>query len=202
MAKKKKARRKVRKRTAGRRKSDKVQGWMGMLMGLVIGLVVAFFVYFSELKPPPELKALAKEQTQAAIEAVDETVEKAGDSIEETLEEPQITFDFYDMLPNLDVEVFEDEPRPRAPTPAPKKVTAPGIYIVQAGSFTEIDDANRRKAEIGLLGIRTEIKRGTANNRNVYRIYTSPMETTDEVNRVSGRLRDAGIEILLKRVSD
>jgi cell division protein FtsN len=73
---------------------------------------------------------------------------------------------------------------------------------LQAGSFSKIEDANRRKAEIALLGVRSEIKRGTANQRTVYRVYTAPMESPDEVNRVSDKLRDSNIEILLKRVSD
>ena len=194
----KKGRKKGHKRTAGRRKGDKFQGWLGMLTGLTVGLVVAFFVYVSELKPPPELKSQTKQQTRAAIEAV----ESAGEAIEAAIEEPDITFDFYDMLPNLDVEVFEDEPRATTPVPAPQKVTAPGVNILQAGSFINIDDANRRKVEVALLGIRTEIKRGIANDRDVYRIYTDPMESPEDVNRVSGQLRDADIEILLKRVSD
>jgi cell division protein FtsN len=186
------------KRTAGRRKADKFQGWMGMAMGLTVGLVVAFFVYVSDLKPPPQLKARAQEQAQSAIDAVGD----ASDSIEAAVVEPVITFDFYEMLPNLDVEVFEDKPRAVAPSKPAAKVTAPGIYILQAGSFTTTDDANRRKAEIALLGVRTEIKRGKVKDRDVYRIYTDPMENPADVNRVSQQLRDAKIEILLKRVSD
>jgi len=185
------------KRTAGRRKADKFQGWIGMLMGLTVGLVVAFFVYVSDLKPPTQLKAKVEQQALSAIEAVGD----AGGSIEAAVAKPAITFDFYEMLPNLDVEVFEDEPRAAMSIPV-TKVTAPGIYILQAGSFINTVDANRRKAEIALLGIRTEIKRGTANNRDVYRIYTDPMENPADVNRVSQQLSDAKIEILLKRVSD
>jgi cell division protein FtsN len=185
------------KRTAGRRKADKFQGWIGMLMGLTVGLIVAFFVYVSDLKPPTQLKAKVEQQAQSAIDAVGD----AGDSIEAAVVKPAITFDFYEMLPNLDVEVFEDKPRAATSKPV-TKVTAPGIYILQAGSFINTDDANRRKAEIALLGIRTEIKRGTANNHDVYRIYTDPMENPADVNRVSQQLRDAKIEILLKRVSD
>ncbi len=192
--------RKKRKRAAGRRKSDQMPGWMGMITGLVIGLTVAFFVYISELKPPAQLKAKVQEQKQAAIKAVD----KAGQAIGDAIEDPGITFDFYDMLPNLDVEVYEDDPPSRVITRSapPARVSAPGIYILQAGSFSKIEDANRRKAEIALLGVRSEIKRGTANQRTVYRVYTAPMESPDEVNRVSDKLRDSNIEILLKRVSD
>lgn len=196
--------RKKRKRTAGRRKSDRIPGWMGMMTGLVIGLTVAFFVYISELKPPAQLKSRMQEQKQAAIKAVDKAGQSIGDAVDDAVEDPGITFDFYDMLPNLDVEVYEDDPPARAVTrsaPATRAST-PGIYILQAGSFSKVEDANRRKAEMALLGVRSEIKRGTANDRTVYRVYTSPMDSPDEVNRVSDTLRNSDIEILLKRVSD
>ena len=200
--------RKKRKRTAGRRKSDKGPGWMGMMTGLVIGLTVAFFVYISELKPPAQLKSRVREQKQAAIKAVDKAGQSIGDAVdgavEDAVEDKGITFDFYDMLPNLDVEVYEDDPPARVVTRSvpPTRASTPGIYILQAGSFSKVEDANRRKAEMALLGVRSEIKRGTANQRTVYRVYTSPMDSPDEVNRVSDTLRNSNIEILLKRVSD
>ena len=64
------------------------------------------------------------------------------------------------------------------------------------------NDANRRKAQMALLGVRSDIKRGQANKRTVYRVYTDPMEDPEEVNHVSEQLQQANIEILLKRVSD
>jgi cell division protein FtsN len=196
--------RRKRKRTAGRRRSDRMPGWMGMMTGLVIGLTVAFFVYISELKPPAQLKSSVQEQKQAAIKAVDKAGQSIGDAVEDATEDKVITFDFYDMLPNLDVDVYEDDPPARVVTRSapPTRASTPGIYILQAGSFSKVEDANRRKAEMALLGVRSEIKRGNANDRTVYRVYTSPMDSPDEVNRVSDTLRNSNIEILLKRVSD
>ena len=43
---------------------------------------------------------------------------------------------------------------------------------------------------------------GDANGRTVYRVYTDPLKTPDDVNRTSSLLAGAGIEVLLKRVSD
>jgi cell division protein FtsN len=208
---KRKTRNKVR-RTAGRRKSDyRKPGWVYMLLGLTVGLAVAFVVYVSELKPSRELREQAEEIVEVPAEVVARAEEKLEETIEEALEEnaeePAVTFDFYDMLPNLDVEVFRDEkpvsaPRPVTPAPATSPATAPGIYILQAGSFSKIDDAQRRKAEMALLGVRAAIKRGNANGRTVYRVYTDPMDSTEEVNRVSQRLSQSNIEVLRKRVSD
>jgi hypothetical protein len=189
--------RKKSRRKAGRRKSDNyLPGWASMLMGLFLGLAVALYVYITD--PTPPSIALIKLPLSNAQPA-SATPEAVKDS--EVPPEPGITFDFYDMLPNLGVEVYEDERAPtRSPTPA--RVSKPGIYILQAGSFSNINDANRRKAQMALLGVRSEIKRGQVNKRTVYRVYTDPMEDPEEVNHVSEQLQQANIEILLKRVSD
>jgi len=191
MAKKKKRRRKA-ARKAGKRHNDALPGWMYMLVGLAIGLAVAFAIYVSDRKQPRQTAVAPAAVTPAEpASTVPEAVEEAPES--------GITFDFYDLLPNLDVQIFEDE---KAPAAIPARVSTPGVYILQAGSFTRLEDANRRKAEVGLLGVSSEIKKGTANGRTVYRVYTEPMEEPADVNRVSGQLVDAGIEIMLKRVSD
>jgi cell division protein FtsN len=188
MAKKKrrKAGRKTRKKT-----NNSVPGWIYMLVGLAIGLTVAFAIYVNDRKQPGRSPALAMPP------------EPASSKPEAVADEPErgITFDFYEMLPSLDVEIFEDERAPARNT-APARVSQPGIYILQAGSFTNLTDANRRKAEIGLIGVSSEIKKGNVAGRTVYRVYTEPMEQPAEVNQVSNQLTSAGIEIMLKRVSD
>ncbi len=212
MAKKKKARKKTRRRAAGRRKSDQRQpGWVYLLTGLAIGLAIAGYVYVSDLPPPEELTASAGKQAKAALKATKEAAAKAEQKVEIVVEESveeaeEFEYDFYNMLPNLDVEVYEDPKQPVLKRPVAAKpqapVTAPGIYILQAGSFTSVEDANRRKAEMALRGVRAEIKRGQAGNKTVYRVYTDPMDNPSEVNRVSKLLTDANIEILRKRVTD
>ncbi len=174
-------------------------GWIYLIMGLAIGLTVAYAVYVNG----------NKKLAQPAAEAVSELAGKPAARkpepatlVEEPLAPGDVTFDFYEMLPNLDVELYEIEKAPATATVAPPAVSKPGIYIIQAGSFGGLAEANKRKAELGLLGIHSEIKTGDANGRTVYRVYTDPMETPDDVNRASTLLTGAGIDILLKRVSD
>ena len=62
--------------------------------------------------------------------------------VEEPVAEGEVTFDFYEMLPNLDVGLGEDEQTATgtsaatAATAAPPAVSKQGIYIIQAGSFS------------------------------------------------------------------
>jgi cell division protein FtsN len=191
MAKKKrrKAGRKTRKKT-----NDSLPGWTYMLVGLAIGLTVAFAIYVNDRKQPGQSRVAP---------ALAVPAEPASSIPEAVADEPErgITFDFYELLPTLDVEIFEDERAPARST-APAHVSQPGIYILQAGSFKSLTDANRRKAEIALLGVRSEIKKGNVASGTVYRVYTDPMEEPAEVNRVSNQLTSAGIEIMLKRVRE
>jgi cell division protein FtsN len=196
----KKQRRKAGRRDADRKAANATPGWVYLSMGLAIGLAVAYAVYVSDRKTPIE----------PAAAPVAKTTKEPASSVPEVIEESpeaDITFDFYDMLPNLDVELYEEQRVPPVVT-APVKVTPqaqvarPGIYILQAGSFSQLTDANRRKAQLALLGVHSDIKKGTANGRAVYRVYTDPMEKPEDVNRVSDLLTNANIEILRKRVSD
>lgn len=192
---------KRRRRKAGRRKTDsRLPGWLYMTFGLAIGLAVAAGIYVSDRREgitvtKPTQSRPAKVET--AVKDPEPAPEK-GDEFE---------FDFYDMLPNLDVSVFQDKgDATQAPTRAQPVTQAPvekpGIYILQAGSFTSAADARRREGEIALLGIRAEVRQGEANGRTVYRVYTRPLDTPEAVNLTQKRLNDAGIDTLRKRVSD
>jgi cell division protein FtsN len=195
----KKKRLKSGRRPAGKKKSSSMPGWIYMSMGLAVGLTVAYAVYVNDRK------ILAEQATAPAPIVTREPASSIPEAVEKT-PEADITFDFYDMLPNLDVEIYEEQRTPIET--APVKVTPraqvdkPGIYILQAGSFSKLADANRRKAQLALLGVHSDIKKGNANGRTVYRVYTDPMEKPEDVNRVSSLLTGANIEILRKRVSD
>lgn len=174
-------------------------GWLYMFFGLAIGLTVAAAIYVNDRRvgtaqPVTVPAAPAKSVSRPKVEQSNaEPAKPKDDSIE---------FDFYDMLPNLDVQIFEDRSAPRPQVSAPAPVTTPGIYILQAGSFTRLADAKRREGEIALLGVRAEVRKGDANGRSVYRVYTRPLETPEAVNRLRRLLNDNGIETLAKRVSD
>ena len=193
---------KKRRRKAGKKQSKPLPGWIHMLAGLSIGLAVAYGIYVSDRRQPPPVAAPAAEKREPASSAPPAVAEIVP--VEET--KGGITFDFYDMLPNLDVGLYENAEAPRNQAQvrrtAARVADKPGIYILQAGSFSELDVAQRRKAEIGLLGVHSEIKQGNVNGRTVYRVYTDPMNNPQEVNRVSGLLANAGVDMLLKRVSD
>ena len=84
----------------------------------------------------------------------------------------------------------------------PQAVVEPGVYVLQAGSFSTHVDADRRRAELALQGIESHIQRVKVNDRNYHRVYIGPTEDLDELNLLRSRLRAAKIDVLRIRLSD
>ncbi len=180
---------------ARRRKQD-YPGWMWMLFGLSIGLSVAFAVYVKDLGPPAEPATLQPASMQSVP---DDISEDAGGQTEEP--EKKRRFSFYDILPNFELVVPERKPDIAADY-APQAVVEPGVYVLQAGSFSTNADADRRRAELALQGIESHIQRVKVNDKNFHRVLIGPTEDLEELNLWRRRLRDASIDFFRIRLSD
>lgn len=196
---------KKRKRNPRRKpEHEPYPGWMWMLFGLGIGLSVAFAIYMKGVQPlsPPQPAAqqpasmnapIQPEPAPAAAEAVPTP---AGDAEEE---EPR--FSFYSMLPSFEVVIPEEEADVSRDVEV-EAVQQPGTYVLQAGSFRDLSDADRRRAEIALLGIESRVQRISIDDRTYHRVRIGPMSDLDHLNRVRSQLHGADIDVLRIRVGD
>jgi cell division protein FtsN len=105
------------------------------------------------------------------------------------------------MLPNFEVVIPEQESDVRQDN-ASKEILKPGIYVLQAGSFAEFVDADRRRAQIALQGITSRIQKVSIDDRTFHRVRIGPFEDLDELNRVRNLLRQADIDVLRIRLGD
>ena len=194
----------AKKRSKRRRKSSQKQdypGWVWMIFGLAIGLSVAFAIYVRDGKPaaPPPVAA---RQPASLESAIDDNGEQAAVAASVPSEEPQESrFTFYDMLPNFEVVIPEQEPDVRADV-EPRAIVKPGLYILQAGSFTRYEDADRRRAELALQGIESTIQRVTIDDRTYHRVRIGPTEDLEELNMLRSRLRTAKIDVIRIRLGE
>lgn len=101
-------------------------------------------------------------------------------------------FEFYDMLPDAEVDVAEQPKAPRAAAPPP--VSAPGTYVVQAGAFPDFAAAGKVKARLAILGVVSEIQTADANGALFHRVRIGPIDNLAELNRLRARLSQNGIE--------
>jgi cell division protein FtsN len=196
----------AKKRSKRRRKSSSKQeypGWVWMVFGLAIGLSVAFAIYVRDGQPAPQPAATRQPASlESAIDENGENGEKALATTNAPAEEPQESrFTFYDMLPNFEVVIPEQEPDVRADV-EPRAVVTPGLYILQAGSFTRFEDADRRRAELALQGIESTIQRVTIDDKTYHRVRIGPMDDLDELNLLRSRLRAAKIDVIRIRLGE
>jgi cell division protein FtsN len=105
------------------------------------------------------------------------------------------------MLPNFEVVIPEQEPDVRADV-EPRAVVKPGLYILQAGSFTRYEDADRRRAELALQGIESTIQRVTIDDRSYHRVRIGPTDDLEELNMLRSRLRAAKIDVIRIRLGE
>ena len=166
-------------------------GYMWLLSGLAIGLFVAFIVYLD--KQPEndndfgsaiqlELEKLKqqankKESKTASSKPVSKKPENAK-------KEPK--FNFYTILPELEVLIPENETRP--PAAKNKTTTSKKIinsknkqYVLQVGSFQNLGDAEKLKANLAFMGMSANIQHVTVNRQAWHRVRTGPYQSKQQL---------------------
>jgi cell division protein FtsN len=108
-------------------------------------------------------------------------------------------FDFYTILPEMEVVVPREASTPTPPPPGPEPPTAAAAaresYILQVGSFRKHSDADRLKARLALMGIEAEIQQVTINNKDTYhRVRSGPYSNRSNLDRVRTQLKREGID--------
>jgi len=188
-----------RRRRSSRSRDAGVSPLVSMIFGLAVGLSVAVAVYVKDRRKEPV--AVAPTPEPASLQsALDDNDEKSGRGA--ASEEPaKKRFTFYDILPNFEVVTPDEEPEVETER-TPQAIVEPGVYVLQAGSFSTNEDADRRRAELALHGIESHIQRVKVNNRNYHRVYIGPTDDLDELNMLRSRLHAAKIDVLRIRLSD
>lgn len=181
-------------------RSEEYPGWAWMLFGLAIGLSVAFAIYVNGRDVGAPARPVAEAPASLA-DPVERVAPVQPDMPAGADEPPKQRFDFYDMLPNFEVIIPEQEPDVSTDT-APQAVVEPGVYVLQAGSFTQHADADRRRAQLALQGIESTIQRVTIDDKTYHRVRIGPIADLEELNVVRSRLREADIDVLRIRMGD
>lgn len=194
---------KRKKRRVSRTKQSEYPPFVWMLFGLAIGLSVAFAVYVKSNEPVEATQVAAPQPAslQSTLDDNNETVAAVEQDKEPEKEPEDRRFTFYDILPNFEMVTPDTTPAVEADV-APQAIEEPGVYVLQAGSFSTNKDADRRRAELALHGIESHIQRVKINDRNYHRVYIGPTDDLDELNMLRSRLRAAKIDVFRIRLSD
>lgn len=193
----------ARQRGRSRPRSSPTAGWLPFLTGLAIGTFVAFLVYLYGQFPglvgqKPTANSTVAEPGARTVQGGASTSPTSLAQPDKKEEKPR--FDFYTILPESEVKVPDwqaSEERPAGASPA----LEPGSYMLQVGSFQRLEEADRAKAELALLGIDAGIQQVTIKPGDVwYRVRVGPVTDTDALNRTRKLLADAGKNFMLLQI--
>ena len=172
------------KKTSAARKNTReaanVWQWYGS--GVATGVLLCFFVYMSTLPAEPGAQG-GRPQPKATAQAKPE-------------EPPKPRFDFYTLLPEqtIDVEVDPGEVATARTSPSTE------YYLLQAGSFKQREDADRRRAELLLLGLEPTVEETNGDNGRWFRVYVGPFESRSRLAKARSLTAAQNIDtLLLKR---
>ena len=172
----------ARKRKTSRkpaREAPSVWRWYGA--GVITGVLASLFIYLGMLPADPEDPngAPRAAATRAPVE-----------------EPPKPRFDFYTLLPEQTIEVEVD------PGEIAKNRTSPSmeLYLLQAGSFRQREDADRRRAELILLGLEPKIEDTSGDKGRLFRVVVGPFESRSRLAKARSLTAAQNIDtLLLKR---
>jgi len=165
-------------KSRGKRKQKKTMpGYLWLLAGLAIGLFVAFIIYLDKQpETEPSLKETA-EQTLEQLKQKNKSNTKPANEQKKAgpLVEPESKYTFYTILQGMKVLIPESETRPPE-TKNRKSESKNTRFILQAGSFQNINDAEKLKAKLAFMGLQANIQNVTVNNQTWHRVRTGPYD--------------------------
>ena len=186
------------------------------MLGAVMILFVVLLAWLGTREPQPDSgvsQSLPSEKPkQAQVQQDARAV--AAPPVKELVPPPP-RYEFYNMLPAQKVDVppptaaTQSPPPVVAPTDAPPKpdvaVTTQGAisgsrFELQVGSFRRYEEADRRKAELALLGFSANIQSANVNGETWHRVKVGPLPEV-EARKVRDRLKAVGMNPLLVKQS-
>jgi cell division protein FtsN len=110
-------------------------------------------------------------------------------------------YDFYEMLPHFEVVVPEKERDVKHDLPT-GSVEKPGVYVLQAGSYKNLSDAERVQAQLAKQGVEAKVQRVAVDNDVWHRVRVGPLNDLNEINRIRKQLQAADVDALVIRIGD
>jgi cell division protein FtsN len=183
------------------KKPGQLPGWAWMLGGLAIGLFVAFLVYLNNNIHPGKKTNLVTAFKETLNDARDVRKDKPTPpppppkATPAETEKPKPSFDFYTILPELEVAVPEQELASKSQKPSAADDKAD--YILQAGSFRDYKQADQLKAKLALQGIDANIQSVQVNQDTWHRVRIGPIHNMATLTSTLKRLKANNINVII-----
>jgi len=202
----------ARAKQASRRRAPARPAVPRALWGMVAAVLILFvglLAWLGTREPQPESSVQTAPAQGAAQMAARQDARAVSTPPAREVVPPPPRYEFYNMLPSQKVEV----PPPALPatgavsapataplpeTSAPAAAASGPRYELQVGSFRSHKDADRRKAELALLGFSSSIQTASVNGETWHRVKMAAMPEA-EARKVRDRLKAVGMNPLMVR---
>ena len=196
--------------------------WVSFVTGLGLGLVVALAVYMWNAKlAPPTLAPPEAAGLDAKVEAPRVNEPPSGETAEANLEPPRPKFDFYKILPEMEVPVQdwekEEKEQQRAtvesndkaasttskekPVATPAALAERGAYVLQIGSYKQYEEADQAKARLAMQGIGATIQRVVINGQDVwFRVHVGPLSDANDMRAMRLKLQEHKTDFIVLKI--
>lgn len=158
-----------------------VPAWVWIFTGIIAGAFIMFLVYLSGLAP----ESMQSNNTKPAIDI---------DVPENLKNKAKPVFEFYDRLMNSEVVVdveIDDTVREEV------------VYILQAASFQQYDEADALKALLTLEGLDVDIQEFKNKGETWHRVLVGPFESRSKMAKARSTLAQHDMSpITLKKKID
>lgn len=153
--------------------------WIWVSLLIIIGLFVSFILFLDQ-------KIVKSGRQESAISTQQNNTSKP-------------VIDFYTVLKDRNFDVPEKQVIDNSVNTVEKnKPVKEQRYILQAGSFKAVKDADRRKAELALLGLEAAVKRAEIKGIDYYRVELGPYSDNGFYSQVKNRLISNDIKYIAK----
>ncbi len=180
-----------RKKTSGRsrqavRDGDQsvVPGWVWLLLGLAMGICLSLFLLMTGFLRQPAADLPIPNPSREPAE------------LTTPVDEPDNDFDFFTVLPEMEVVIPENEIQQRV-NEREELAASRGPYLLQVASLRRADDAERMKAELAFLGVVAQVVEVRINDVRWHRIRVGPLASMRELDVIKRQLQDAGYSVLV-----
>lgn len=175
--------------------AERFSNGLSFLTGLTLGLFIAVIVYFNEHS--------SKIETNNSLLTTEQTTEpEINSTVDEKIAQlPEPKFDFYQILPNKEVNISEWESAEDAGVGENEMTEQPVMFVLQVGSFKQFDAADEIKAKLALMGVTADIQRVVINGQDVrHRVRVGPYKNTNKLQQAKDRLLANDLDFMLLKL--
>jgi len=175
-----------------------VPAWIWLGVGVLLGLIVAMVFLGSDWAPMLRKKTGPQPNPEAVAPR------ETDPPLVEAKDKPRKNYDFYSVLPEMEVVIPDAEISAKAraeaaQTPANSATppaSADSRYLLQVGSYPSAKAADEVKAKLAILGFVAQVYPVTINGKTWNRVRLGPYASASDLETAKASLSDNGFNAI------